>query len=113
LFPLLALVLTMLPLFQNLDMPWLLWPVVLLIDALAIGLALITGAVLAVVAVLLLTAVVTLVWILHLPAEFTAMPPLLLVLGGFAVFTTGAAHALRPTERIYNRQPREPRALAY
>jgi len=86
LFPLLALVLTMLPLFQNLDMPWLLWPVVLLIDALAVGLALITGAVVAVVAVLLLTAVVTLVWIIHLPAELTAMPPLLLVVGGFAVF---------------------------
>jgi uncharacterized membrane protein len=85
-FPLLALILTMLPLFQNLQVSWLLWPVVLLIDALAIGLALLTGAILAVLAVLLLTALVTLVWIVHLPAELTAMPPLLLVVGGFAVF---------------------------
>ncbi len=86
LFPPLALVLVLLPMFRELAVPWLVWPVVLLVDALAISLALLTGALLAVLAVLALTVAVTAVWILQVPAEVTTLPSLLIVVGGFALF---------------------------
>ncbi len=86
LFPPLALVLVLLPMFRELAVPWVVWPVVLLVDALAISLALLTGALLAVLAVLALTVAVTAVWILQVPAEVTGLPPVLLVVGGFALF---------------------------
>ena len=86
LFPPVALLLVMLPMFQELSMPWLLWPVVLLVDVLAIGLALWTGALLGVLAMVVLTAGVAVAWLLGVPAEPAALPELLLVAGGFAVF---------------------------
>lgn len=86
LFPPLALVLVLLPMFRELPVPWLVWPVVLLVDALAISLALLTGALLAVLAVLALTVAVTAVWMLQVPAEIASVPALLIVVGGFALF---------------------------
>ncbi len=86
LFPPLALLLVLGPLFRELQLTWLVWPVVMLIDAAAVLLALLTGAVLGVVAVLVLTLGVAAVWILQTPAELTGLPPMLFVVGGFAVF---------------------------
>lgn len=86
LFPPLALVLVLLPLFRELTVPWLVWPVVLLVDALAISLALLTGALLAVLTVLALTVAVTAMCILQVPAEVASLPSLLIVVGGFALF---------------------------
>lgn len=86
LFPPLALFLVVVPMWQELAMPWLLWPVVLLVDVLAIGLALLTGAVLGVLAMVVLTVVVTAVWLAGVPATPAALPELLIVAGGFAVF---------------------------
>lgn len=86
LFPPLALLLVLGPLFRELQLTWLVWPVVMLIDAAAVLLALLTGAVLGVVAVLVLTLGVAAVWILQTPAELTGLPPMLFVVGGFAAF---------------------------
>ena len=85
LFPPMALLLMLLPLFKLEALSLMFWPCVLLIDLLAIGLALITASVAAVGVVLVLTLVATGVWIFHVPATMSAAPSLLLVIGGFAV----------------------------
>lgn len=85
-FPPLALVLIMLPMLRELTMPWLVWPVVLLVNVLAIGLALLSGAVLGVLAMVVLTVAVTAVWLLSATTGVAALPELLIVAGGFAVF---------------------------
>lgn len=86
LFPPAALILVLWPLFRSLEVGWLLWGAVLLVDAAAILLALTTGAVLGVAAVLVLTLLVAGVWIVQAPAELTGLPPMLVVVGGFALF---------------------------
>lgn len=86
LFPPLALALMLIPVIRLDDVPLLLWPVVMLVDVLAIGLALATATLTVVAVVLVLTLAVTGVWIFHLPATSMVGPSLLLVVGGFAVF---------------------------
>ena len=86
LFPPLALVLVMLPMFRFTELTWFLWPCVLLIDVLAVGLAVLTASLLAIVAVLVLTVAATAVWLVRVPAVVADVPELLVVIGGFAVF---------------------------
>lgn len=86
LFPPLTLVLMLLPLADLGPTPWLLWPAVLLVDGLAIGLALATASLTGIAAVLVLTFIVTGVSLIGGPADVPLEPALLLVLGGFAVF---------------------------
>jgi hypothetical protein len=76
----------MLPLFKFTELTWLLWPCVLLIDALAVGLAVLTLSVTVILAVLLLTAAATAVWVLRVPVVVGDLPELLLVIGEFAMF---------------------------
>ncbi len=94
LFPPVALLLLLIPLLK-LDAPsFLVWPVVLLVDMLAIGLALFTASLVSVAVVLLLTMLVTACWIMKSPAVltgWTGLPGMLLVIGGFAVFFFAAA----------------------
>ena len=94
LFPPVALLLLLFPLVK-LDAPsFLVWPVVLLVDVLAIGLALFTASLVSVAVVLLLTMFVTACWIMKVPAVltgWTGLPGMLLVIGGFAVFFFAAA----------------------
>lgn len=94
LFPPIALLLLLVPLFK-LDAPsFLIWPVVLLVDALAIGLALFTASLVSVAVVLLLTMFVTACWIMKVPAVltgWTGLPGMLLIIGGFAVFFFAAS----------------------
>jgi hypothetical protein len=85
LFPPLALVLMLGPLFKLDAVSLLFWPCVLLVDLLAIGLALFTASLAAVAIVLLLTLGVTGVWIFQVPATVASEPGLLLIVGGFAV----------------------------
>jgi hypothetical protein len=85
-FPPLALLLVMLPMFKFAVLSWFLWPCVLLIDCLAIALALLTASLTAIAAVLLLTIVATATWVLRVPVVVGDLPELLLVIGGFAVF---------------------------
>lgn len=85
LFPPLALVLMLFPLFKLDGLSIVFWPCVLLIDLLAIGLAVITTSIAAVGVVLVLTLVATGVWIFHVPATMSVGPAMVLVVGGFAV----------------------------
>ncbi len=86
LFPPFALLLVLIPLIKSEIVSLLVWPCVLLIDLLAIGLAVLTGSLLSILAVLLLTIIVTAAWILKIPAELTGLPSTLTIIGGFAVF---------------------------
>ena len=90
-FPALALVLVLLPIFMLPALSILIWPLVLLIDILAVILAVVTMTALPIVVVLLLSLAATGVWIFRIPAELTGLPTSLFMLGGFAVFFTLAA----------------------
>ena len=87
------LLLLLLPVVK-LDAPsFLIWPVVLLVDVLAIGIALLTASLVSIAVVLLLTLFVTACWILKIPAElsgWTGLPGMLLVIGGFLAKVIGA-----------------------
>ena len=102
LFPPLALLLLLLPLFKLESLSLLFWPCVLLVDLLAIGLAVVTASIAAVGLVLLLTLIATGVWIFHVPATVAAAPALLLVIGGFSVvfFAAGLFLARKLGDRL-------------
>lgn len=95
----LALLLTLLPVLRLEELSLLVWPAVLLLDLLVIGLALWSGLLLPVLAAMLITLLAGLTWLLRLPGAvgIGAGPAdgrlwfFLLVVGGFAfLFTTAA-----------------------
>ena len=89
LFPPLALLLVMVPIFKLTDetsVSLLVWPLILLLDVLAVGLAVLSASLVSIFAVLFLTIVATAIWVLRLPAALTGLPEMLAVIGGFAVF---------------------------
>ncbi|HSH95445.1 MAG TPA: DUF2339 domain-containing protein [Roseimicrobium sp.] len=86
----LALLLALMPIFQLSELSMLIWPFVLLIDVLAIGLALLGASLIPVLAVLLLTLITAAAWILKIPSSMTGLPTSLFVIAGFAIFFLGA-----------------------
>jgi hypothetical protein len=91
LFPPLALLLMLFPLFKLETVPLVLWPAILLVDVLAIALAALSASALSVAVVLVLTLVATGASLFHVPVA-TGLPfSLLLVIGFFALFFFGAA----------------------
>jgi uncharacterized membrane protein len=96
LFPPVALLLVLLAIARIPDASFLVWPLVLVVDLLAIGVAFVSGALLAVAATLVLTLLATGLWILHVPVELTDVSTLLLLTGGFGVlFFAAGVYALR------------------
>src|SRR6266478_2033103 len=85
-FPALALLLVLIPIFRLTELSLLVWPFVLIIDVLAIGLAIATATLLPVIAVLVLTLVALGAWLLRIPTELTGLPTALLILACFAIF---------------------------
>jgi uncharacterized membrane protein len=85
-FPALALLLVLIPIFRLTELSLLVWPFVLVIDVLAIGLAIATATLLPVIAVLVLTLVAVGAWLLRIPTELTGLPTALLILACFAIF---------------------------
>src|SRR6266566_5040976 len=90
-FPAFALLLVLMPILQLTKLSILIWPFVLIVDLLAIALALATAALLPILAVLLLTLVAIGGWLLRIPTELTGLPTALFILAGFAVFFLAAA----------------------
>jgi hypothetical protein len=86
LFPPLALVLVLIPIFKLAELSFIVWPFVLLVDVLAIGLAVLLGSLLPVLVVMLLTLTATGALIFKIPAELTGLPTSFFLLGAFAVF---------------------------
>jgi uncharacterized membrane protein len=90
-FPALALVLVLMPILTMNELSIFIWPLVLLIDLLAVILAVVTTTVVPILVVLLLTLVATGAWIFRIPAELTGLSTSLFMLAGFAVFFIVAA----------------------
>lgn len=86
LFPPLSLVLVLIPILRLTDVSFAVWPVVLLVDLLAIGLAVATASLLSVLAVLVLTLAATGALLFKIPATLTGLPMPLFLIGAFAVF---------------------------
>ena len=92
LYPVLGLLLILVPLFKiTTELSFLVWPVVLFLDLVAIGLAMLTASLISILVVFLLTVLATALWIFQLPSELPGLPGMLLVIGGFAIFFMAAA----------------------
>lgn len=89
--PALGLVLVMMPLLKLTGLSLLIWPVVLVIDLLAVILAAVTAALMPILVVMGLTLIIMGAWIFRIPSELTGLPTSLFLLGGFAVFFIAAA----------------------
>src|SRR5260221_6003304 len=89
-FPPLALVLALVPTFRLPQGSFLVWPFVLLMDVLAIGLAVMTVSILPVLVVLVLTLGATGALIFKVPATLTGLPASFFLLAAFAVFFVAA-----------------------
>ena len=85
-FPPLALVLVLIPIFQLAEVSFIVWPFVLLVDVLAIGLAVMLASLLPVLIVMMLTLAATGALIFKIPVELTGLPTSFFLLGAFAVF---------------------------
>jgi Predicted membrane protein (DUF2339) len=90
-FPPFALLLVLVPIFKLEELSFLVWPFVLLVDLLAIMLAVMTATLLPVLAVLLLTLAATGTLIFKIPADLTGLPISFFLLGAFAVFFVAAS----------------------
>jgi len=90
-FPAFALLLVLMPIFQLTELSILIWPFVLIVDLLAIVLALATAALLPILAVLLLTLIAMGAWLLRIPSELTGLPTSLFILAAFGIFFMVAA----------------------
>jgi uncharacterized membrane protein len=86
LFPPLALILVLIPIFRLTEISFVVWPFVLLVDLLAIGLAVATASLLSVLAVLVLTLAATGGLIFKIPETLTGLPTSFFLLGAFSVF---------------------------
>jgi hypothetical protein len=85
-FPPLALVLVLIPIFQLAEVSFIVWPFVLLVDVLAIGLAVMLASLLPVLIVMMLTLAATGALIFKIPVELTGLTTSFFLLGAFAVF---------------------------
>jgi uncharacterized membrane protein len=90
-FPLLALMFVLVPIFKLAEVSFIVWPFVLLIDLLAIMLAVLTASLLSVLAVLLLTLAAAGALIFKIPADLTGLPVCLFLLAAFVVFFVAAS----------------------
>ena len=95
-FPACSLVLALMPIFEFHDVSLVIWPFVLMIDALAFIVAMATLTLAPVLIVLVLTLVAIGGSLLDVPAALTGLPTDLFLLGGFAIlFMVGSAWAAR------------------
>lgn len=85
-FPILALALVLVPVFKLAEVSFIVWPFILLVDLLAIALAVLTATLLPVLAVLLLTLAATGALIFKIPSDLTGLPTSFFLLGAFVVF---------------------------
>jgi uncharacterized membrane protein len=89
-FPPLTLVLMLLPVLSLPETSFIMWPAILLVDLLAIVVAVTTSVLIPVLVALVLTLAVAGVWLFKVPAETGNLMPFLIVVGGFAAFFAGA-----------------------
>jgi uncharacterized membrane protein len=110
LVPPLALLLMLFPIWKFDTVPLLIWPAILLVDVIAISVAVLSASLAAVAAVLVLTLLATGMCIFQVPAAVVFEPSLLFVIGGFSVFFFFAGLWL--VRRLGNRLPAADSRLA-
>ncbi|HKR54416.1 MAG TPA: DUF2339 domain-containing protein [Chthoniobacterales bacterium] len=91
LFPAATLLLVLLPIFKLVTGSFLIWPLVLCVNILALLAAALTGMLATVAIVLVLTLVTLGAWILRTPPELGGLPASLLLIGGFSIFFIAGA----------------------
>jgi hypothetical protein len=91
LFPAATLLLVLLPIFKLATASFLVWPLVLCVDVIALLAAAMTGMLAAVAIVLVLTLVALGAWMLQIPAALTGFSSSLFLLAGFSIFFVAAA----------------------
>jgi uncharacterized membrane protein len=91
LFPPLTLLLMLFPIYRLESVSFLIWPAILLVDVLAIVLAVLSASLAAVGAVLVLTLLATGLCLFRVPVDLGFSPGLLIVIGGFATFFFAAS----------------------
>ena len=94
-FPILALALVLVPVFKLAEVSFVVWPFILLVDLLAIALAVLTVTLLPVLAVLLLTLAATGALIFKIPSDLTGLPVSFFLLGAFVDFLRRREHLAR------------------
>ncbi|HEY3862837.1 MAG TPA: DUF2339 domain-containing protein [Verrucomicrobiae bacterium] len=90
-FPLLPLLLVLMPILRLAQVSFIVWPFILLVDILAIALAVLTAALLPVLAALLLTLFAAGELVLKIPSNLSGLPESLFVIAAFAVFFVAAS----------------------
>ena len=85
LFPVITLLITVIPMLKIDASSGLIWPFVLIINVVALGLAVMAASLASLLIVLLVTAGLAFLWVLTTPTDLGGM---ILVLGGFATFFT-------------------------
>jgi uncharacterized membrane protein len=90
-FPVLALVLVLFPIVKETELSWMLWPVVLAIDGIALVLAILSMSLVPILAIFLLTGLIAASWIMDIPASTAELPQMLIVIVSFAIFFMAAA----------------------
>ena len=110
-FPPLALLLVLIPIFKFTEISFLVWPFVLFVDLLAIGLAVVTLSIVPVLAAMILTLAALGALISQIPARLTGLPTSLLLLGAFAIFfvvaSVWAVRRLKPGAPVPQINPNE------
>jgi uncharacterized membrane protein len=108
LFPALALLLLLFPIYRFEAVSLLIWPAILLVDAIAVGVAVLSASLAAVASVLVLTLLATGMCIFRVPAGVIFEPGLLFVVGGFSLFFffAGLWLARRLGKRLPEADPR-------
>ena len=91
LFPAATLLLVLLPIFKLVTDSFLIWPLVLCVDIIALLAAALTGMLATVAIVLILTLVTLGAWILRMPPGLGGLPASLLLIGGFSIFFIAGA----------------------
>src|SRR5205814_1328403 len=91
LFPAATLLLVLLPIFKLATGSFLIWPLVLCVDVIALMAAAMTGMLAAVAIVLVLTLVALGAWMLQIPPALTGFSSSLFLLAGFSIFFVVAA----------------------
>ena len=86
LFPIFSLALVLVPVFKLAEVSFIVWPFILLVDLLAIALAVLTATLLPVLAVLVLTLGATAALIFKIPSDLTGLPVPFYLLGAFVIF---------------------------
>lgn len=94
LFPLVALLLMLIPLFRLEPAPISLWPFMLLLNLLVLGLAMIWGSAVGLLGAIGLTLLLAICWILRLPPSTEHLLSELIVTGAFGLFFVAAGMVL-------------------